>query len=337
MSGNPRSIGDFVGARRLCVLTTAAVWLAACGGSGPAPPGRSSPTPRVLAGNGTTWQVVITAEDTPFVTGLALDGYGHIYLAEYGPARIADYSLGGTFTRNWGTHGSAAGLHQYSRTKVTPDGRGNLYVTEALYNRVEEFSAAGESLAVWGSQGSDPGQFSNPVGIQIDGLGEVYVADADNSRVQKLSSSGKPIAQWGSDGTQPGRFHYPFGLALDAKGDVYVSETGKPGDAGNDRVQEFSPTGSLIATWGAIGRNPGNLVDPTDIAVDSGGDLYVVDSGNNRIQEFSPAGQYLAQWAGPSTPAFDEHTGMAMDGKGNLYVSVQNLILRTCVVKGGCR
>ena len=70
--------------------------------------------------------------------------------------------------------------------------------------------------------------------------------------------------------------------------------------------------------------------------MDREGHVYVGDTGNNRIQELSPTGEFLAQWHGPSTAPFPEPSYIAMDGKGNLYVSDGYLILRTCIVPGGC-
>jgi DNA-binding beta-propeller fold protein YncE len=57
-------------------------------------------------------------------------------------------------------------------------------------------------------------------------------------------------------------------------------------DAGNNRAQEFSPTGQPLHVFGGPGALPGQLNDPTHIAVDSQGRAYVADSGNNRVQRF---------------------------------------------------
>ncbi|HIA57640.1 MAG TPA: hypothetical protein EYN97_09580, partial [Candidatus Lambdaproteobacteria bacterium] len=39
---------------------------------------------------------------------------------------------------------------------------------------------------------------------------------------------------------------------------------------------------------GVQGSAPGEFERPTDMTVDSQGNIYVVDFGNNRIQKFAP-------------------------------------------------
>lgn len=38
--------------------------------------------------------------------------------------------------------------------------------------------------------------------------------------------------------------------------------------------------------WGGYGSGPGQFIDPSGVAVDAGGNVYVADFGNNRIQKF---------------------------------------------------
>jgi DNA-binding beta-propeller fold protein YncE len=41
---------------------------------------------------------------------------------------------------------------------------------------------------------------------------------------------------------------------------------------------------------------PGNLNQPTDVAVDDAGNLYVVDNENSRVQVLDGEGRYLREW-----------------------------------------
>lgn len=304
--------------------------LASCGGSALPVGAASTPSPHVLTGKGTTWQVVATADGD--VSGLALDGHGHLYAVEYKNNRIVEFSLEGVAIRQWGTKGSALGqLNQPIR--VALDAQGDVYITDSLNNRVEKFSPSGEPLAQWGGAGSAAGKFNFPVGITLDSQGNVYVADTMNERVQILSPAGAPLSSWGSQGSAPGQFDgYPGGIALDAKGNVYVTEA-----YGNNRVHEFSSAGAFIARWGGTGSEPGKFNEPRSPVFDSQGNIYVGDTGNNRVQELSPAGQFIAQWQGPSSAPFPEPSDITKDEKGgNLYVSDGQLILRTCVASSGC-
>lgn len=311
------------------ILIAAPLMLAACGGSASPTPLTSPPSPHVLTGQGTTWQLVATADGD--VSGLALDGHGHIYSVEYRDNRIVEFSLQGPVVAHWGALGSGPG--QFNQpTRVVLDAQGNVLVIDTGNNRLQKFSPDGEPLAQWGSTGSAAGQFLFPVGIALDSQGNIYVAEFQNHRVQKLSPTGTPLASWGSQGSAPGQFDGgPSGVALDAKGNVYVSEA-----YGRNYIYEFSPAGTFIARWGGTGGEPGKFHEPRGLVFDSRGDIYVEDTGNNRVQRLSPAGQFVAQWQGPSSAQFSEQSYITMDEKGNLFVSDGRLILRTCVASSGC-
>jgi hypothetical protein len=105
---------------------------------------------------------------------------------------------------------------------------------------------------------------------------------------------------WGTSGTGNGQFGFLRGIAADASGNVYVAD-GRPCTLDscpdtNDRVQKFSPNGAFLGIIGSHGTGDGQLRDPMGLAVDSGGNVYVVDFTNNRVQKFSPTGQYVTQW-----------------------------------------
>src|SRR5437762_516536 len=90
--------------------------------------------------------------------------------------------------------------------------------------------------------------------------------------------------------TEWGPFNFPNGVATDAAGNVYVA------DAGNNRIQKFSSTGTYLTRWGSAGSGNGQFSYPSGVATDAAGNVYVADEGNNRIQKFSSTGAYLTQW-----------------------------------------
>jgi DNA-binding beta-propeller fold protein YncE len=61
-------------------------------------------------------------------------------------------------------------------------------------------------------------------------------------------------------------------------------------DGANDRIQKFTSNGNFTTQWGRFGDNEGEFNLPSDVAVDSSGDVFVADSGNSRIQVFKRAG-----------------------------------------------
>jgi sugar lactone lactonase YvrE len=79
-------------------------------------------------------------------------------------------------------------------------------------------------------------------------------------------------------------FHQPADIAFDREGNIYVL------DAGNHRIQKFSPEGIYLATIGRQGEGPGELQFPLSLDIDAQGYLYVPDMGNQRIQVYKPDG-----------------------------------------------
>jgi DNA-binding beta-propeller fold protein YncE len=61
-------------------------------------------------------------------------------------------------------------------------------------------------------------------------------------------------------------------------------------DRTNQRIDVFAPSGRRILSWGSKGSAPGQLVDPTGIAIGKDGSVYVVENGNARVEQFSPIG-----------------------------------------------
>jgi tripartite motif-containing protein 71 len=285
-----------------------------------------------------SWQVILTVKTSSAakgIPGIALDGLGNLYLAEFDDDLIYKYSLTGRELAHWGGHGSGPG-QLWSPDKLAFDAQGNFYVTEVGSqsaggnSRIQRFSATGMPLGQWGTFGSAAGQFDTPVGIAVDKLGDLYVADVGNHRIQKLSASGQPLAQWHTVGSGSGEeTEIGYDLALDATGNVYVSEP-HPFSGGNDRIQKFSPSGEQLATWGGSGSGKGQFNQPTGLTVDSKGNVFVVDAYNNRVQELSPTGQFVAQWPGPE-PGFKFVSKIALDDHGNMYVSVGSQVLKLVV------
>ncbi|CAN5649309.1 hypothetical protein BH23THE1_BH23THE1_35430 [soil metagenome] len=57
----------------------------------------------------------------------------------------------------------------------------------------------------------------------------------------------------------------------------------------NNRIQKFDSEGNFLTKWGSEGSGDGQFILPTGIAIDSTGNVYVVDYNNHRIQVFKPA------------------------------------------------
>ena len=98
---------------------------------------------------------------------------------------------------------------------------------------------------------------------------------------------------------------------MDGHGDVWVT------DLRSGRVQMFkSETGTYIKSIGSKGSGAGQFIEPADIAVGPGGNIWISDAGNNRVEEYTEAGTYVRQFgsAGSNAAQFVHPDGIAYVG-----------------------
>ncbi len=78
----------------------------------------------------------------------------------------------------------------------------------------------------------------------------------------------------------------------------------------------------FLFEWGQAGSGDGLFNQPSGIAVDSAGDVYVADTANHRIQKFDDQGNFLLKWGAQGSGAgqFNAPKGVAVDSADNVYV-----------------
>jgi DNA-binding beta-propeller fold protein YncE len=191
--------------------------------------------------------------------------------------------------------------------------RNELFVADAELGIVARLDARGETLAPIGR-----GVLKRPTGLAYDPVGgRLYVADTYAHDVKIFDADGKLLGTLGRRGSGEGEFNYPTHLAF-ARGELYVTDTL------NSRIEVFRTDGTgLVRTFGARGLYVGNLVRPKGVAVDSEGNVYVVESYHDRLLVFDRSGAFLMAIGGVGQDAgrFYLPAGVWVDAKNRVFVA----------------
>jgi DNA-binding beta-propeller fold protein YncE len=160
--------------------------------------------------------------------------------------------------------------------------------------------------------------------MALDPQGRLWVADTHNGRFAIFEPDGTFVETWGSKGEGDGEFNLQRangdgygGIAFAPDGSFYVL------DVGNRRVQHFSPEREFLGSWGGFGSEPGQYVDPLDIAVADDGTVYVLDDVRDIVERYDPEGNVLGSIDAHPDGAGGANTAnlMTVDAAGNIYVN----------------
>ena len=244
------------------------------------------------------------------------------------------------------------------------DAQGNAWISDSQNSRVLQykppFTTAMAASVVLGQASfttnvlsMSPNGLAFPHGMAFDKSGNLWVADSYNSRVVEfippfISGMASALALGqngnGTGGCTTNGFGlcYPTDLAFDAQGNLWIV------DNGNNRVLKYdapfvpgqSPATVLgQANFTAVAPAAGarGLDNPSGIAIDATGNLWVSDGLNWRVLEFSPPfsnGQAATLVLGSpdftATVNTDPQSkmgnprGVAFDRDGNLFVADLN-------------
>ena len=106
-------------------------------------------------------------------------------------------------------------------------------------------------------------------------------------------------------------------IAADSAGNVYLPVVSE------NEVLEYSPSGTLLKTF--KGSGAGVLDEPTGVAIDSSGDLWVADSGNGgTIAEFDPSGAPVEVNGKPVEIESKGVWSVGLDRHGHVFALVDN-------------
>ncbi len=233
----------------------------------------------------------------PYITTLAGNG-NQGYSGDYGAAADAEINCPVTFAL---------------------DAAGNLFFCDAGSDTVREVdqatgqitTVAGDGVAGhFGDRGpATAAELDGPQGVAVNPAGtELFIADTNNNVIREVDLTTGTINTIAGDYAAGGGYNYdgpatdtqlnsPHGIALDASGNLIIS------DSGNNLIRELDLSGpdSTVTTiagnynGGAGGDADGSAAsalfsNPTDVAIDNSGNIFVADYFNNAVREITGLG-----------------------------------------------
>ena len=232
---------------------------------------------------------------------IAFDGVGSVYAADGLAIRRVALATGEVTT-----------LIQDAAQALAPDGRGNVYYTKPPYSHVVK---------------------------------KLDVASGTATVLAGSASCGEACTTTDGVGTQAS-FNWPAGLVLDGAGKMFVAEANGQVIRQIDLVSGSVTT--LAGTPGKVGHADGvaaaaQFWQPWGIVSDSTGDVYVNEAGNQTLRKIVPgttevttltASGFVAAGAGVDVIKFNGLNGLTIDGAGNLYIAVGDLVRKLVPATG---
>ncbi len=205
--------------------------------------------------------------------GMAVDSTGRLYVGANGGGGgfqgVRRFAANGTFL------GSISGSNDGA---VAVGANDELFVGNYGSGQITRYAANGTSLGLFATAPA------GLAGMKFDTSGNLFTVAEDTS-VRKFSASGQDL------GVFVGGQSKARDLAFDAAGNLLVV------NRGNATVRRYSPTGQDL---GVYASSANGLTDPTGIAVDLTGSVYVANhssGGTTTVRKFSASGQDLGTFA----------------------------------------
>ena len=262
--------------------------------------------------------------------------------------------------------------YPYYPTSIALDSVGNVYISQPLNNRILKFTMntctssifVGTGVAGYSGDGgpATSAQLNDVNGLEFDKYGNLFIADYGNNVVRKVDRSTGLITTVAGTGYGAGtgagghsgdgglatlaELNNPRDIALDDSGNIYIS------DQTNCRIRKVTANTGIITTVAGSGSftesgNGGPAISagmdqPESIAIDSIGNLYILDLGGFRrvtkstgiIDTYIATGTYSGDGGLATAAGLGGAYNISFDNKGNLYIADGNRIRKVDVSSG---
>jgi DNA-binding beta-propeller fold protein YncE len=155
-----------------------------------------------------------------------------------------------------------------------------------------------------------PGEnFVEAAGVAVNSHGHIYVFHRGKHALMEFDETGKFLRSIADD-----LFVSAHMVRVDSDDNIWTT------DIGSHVVLKLNPEGRVLLAFGRMripGDDTGHFNQPTDVAFDSGGNIYITDGyGNSRVLKFDKSGVLVGGWGmkGSRPGQFDLPHTIAVDG-----------------------
>lgn len=293
--------------------------------------------------------------------GIAFDAVGNLLVASRAIAQLGAISPTGAYSSIAGAAVGCCANREPAKTapldsptSVAVDSRGRIFLSEIGSNLIymiengviSIYAGTRYQRGFSGDNGpATQARLNRPTGIALDASGNLYVADRENRRVRVINREGV-IRTFAGDGQNRyfgdggpavlASFRKPYALAVTPNGHLLIAdiEDNRVRLVDSEgRIRTFAGNGRMESTGDGGPATQAGLSEPSGLAADGAGNVYIVETAGARVRRVDPTGriqtiagtgvQGLSGDGGlsPEATLRSPQLGLALSRQGDLYIA----------------